>query len=412
MSTCLWLVANTVMPCLTQDDYGVNREYKYAVIIAVAFIPVYLCLAVLPSPKLHVDVFDPSLIFIATMVTVFCCLVTWPAVRTFRTHNKDFGALNRLSVEHTDLHEVLNSNLYFLFIEHLKSEFSVENCLFWKEVEQLKTEYGPSSNPNNDSLTFSHATRLARSASAGIRKSSGSTAFADRNVYPIDVCKDIVDMFVKDGAAMEVRASGAKVYAARPAKTNGLTDRPRILTPYVLAQVNISSKVKEKILMDLHYEELEAAQERETADGVALGGDIETVSAKIFEEAQAQIFRLMETDSLPRFKKGKLFKNYTEAMAEGRGGGLNGKGESKDIKGSGKQKGDSAHGIELAKVMGASARANGSNGGRGGNRGSVGKKSDRTSDRSVASGTSVGGSLSSSSTSEMIKNDALAHNKV
>lgn len=93
---------------------------------------------------------------------------------------------------------------------------------------------------------------------------------SDGLTLPVDVCKDIVDMFVKDGAAMEV---------------------------------NISSKVREKILQDLSIN-----NDRATQDGVALGGDVESVSADIFDEAQEQVFRLMETDSLPRFKQGKLFK--------------------------------------------------------------------------------------------------------
>ena len=36
----------------------------------------------------------------------------------------------------------MNSNLYFLFLEHLKGEFSVENIMFWKHVDELKRDYG------------------------------------------------------------------------------------------------------------------------------------------------------------------------------------------------------------------------------------------------------------------------------
>jgi hypothetical protein len=116
------------------------------VIIAFAFIPVYLTLELLPrltddGKKLIDNDFDPSLIFVSTMVAMYSCIVLWPALRTFRRRNKTLG-LARLSLEHTDLNTVLSSSLYFLFVEHLKSEFSVENCLFWKEVEQLKVDYG------------------------------------------------------------------------------------------------------------------------------------------------------------------------------------------------------------------------------------------------------------------------------
>ena len=27
-------------------------------------------------------------------------------------------------------------------IEHLRGEFSVENCMFWKHVEEIRQEYG------------------------------------------------------------------------------------------------------------------------------------------------------------------------------------------------------------------------------------------------------------------------------
>lgn len=45
-----------------------------------------------------------------------------------------------------------------------------------------------------------------------------------------------------------------------------------------------------------------------------LGAGVEHVDLDIFDDAQAEIFRLMESDSLPRFKHGKLFKTYVEAM--------------------------------------------------------------------------------------------------
>ena len=32
---------------------------------------------------------------------------------------------------------------YSLFVEHVKSEFSVENVYFWKQVEDLHSEYRP-----------------------------------------------------------------------------------------------------------------------------------------------------------------------------------------------------------------------------------------------------------------------------
>ena len=54
---------------------------------------------------------------------------------------------------------------------------------------------------------------------------------------------------------------------------------------------------------------------------------METVSDTIFDEAQAQVFRLMETDSLPRFKQSKIFRQYVEAMAEGTGGAGHGRQE-------------------------------------------------------------------------------------
>ena len=75
------------------------------------------------------------------MIFIFGVMVLWPAIRTLKGQNHAAG-MTRLSVEHTDLREVLNSNLYFIFVEHLKSEFSVENCMFWKHVEELRHDYG------------------------------------------------------------------------------------------------------------------------------------------------------------------------------------------------------------------------------------------------------------------------------
>ena len=88
-----------------------------------------------------IPVFDPICIFIIACNACFGVLVLWPALRTF----KDEGisdTMGRMSVDSTDLLEVLNSNLYYLFLEHLKSEFSVENCVFWKACHRYKVEYG------------------------------------------------------------------------------------------------------------------------------------------------------------------------------------------------------------------------------------------------------------------------------
>jgi hypothetical protein len=387
-----WFVRNSKTEGL-QDDYGVNKEYKGVVIVTFLFMPVYFCLMYFPEPELVFNAFDPSLVFITTMIIIFGLLVLWPACRTFRRRNKDF-ALSRLSVEHTDLVEVLNSNLYFLFIEHLKTEFSVENCLFWKEVQQLKIDYGPG---GQNSDTFGNAGRLGHSKSEVFRSSGGSSSNSVTSSnhqfvgdsFPCDVCKDIVDTFIADGAPMEI---------------------------------NISSKVKQKILADLHYDEYNV--ERSTSDGIQLGGTMETVPANIFEEAQSMVFRLMETDSLPRFKAGKLFKQYLEAMAEegpstsqrsatgvphrgsrgsARSSGAGGEPNvapilSKHLTGSGRGGDTDNHGIELAKVMGKNSKQNQpsrSTGGRGGHH------SPNTSTRSAGSNTSVKTNMGSN---ELVKN--------
>ncbi len=271
-----------------QDDFGIHREYLYVVIICATTIPIFSFLHEIPDPPLYIDSFDPSLCFTTSMVASYCVLVLWPAIRTFKQTNKR-ESTHRLSVEHTDLNEVLNSNLYFIFIEHLKLEFSVENCLFWKEVETLKHDF-EGGNVDNTVVAVKvdkakQDSFKARKQQLGIRTNSSGEGMgsSDRSsgadMVPLDVAMDIYDMFIKQGAPMEV---------------------------------NISSKTKERITAALQQDE---GHMRDTLDGVNLGGELETVPLGVFDDAQAEVFRLMESDSLPRFKQGKLFKNYVEAMA-------------------------------------------------------------------------------------------------
>jgi hypothetical protein len=205
-----------------QDDFGINKEYKIAVAVSVISFPIYGCFTLMPFiediegdpdsnksavPDLAAKYVDPSLIFTLDMIFIFGVMVLWPAIRTLKGQNHAAG-MTRLSVEHTDLREVLNSNLYFIFVEHLKSEFSVENCMFWKHVEELRHDYGGGSEAAmEDGEGEKH--KSERGARGGlIRTPSMSKRLQGQDAeIPIDAALDIYQMYVAQGAPMEVNIS-------------------------------------------------------------------------------------------------------------------------------------------------------------------------------------------------------------
>ncbi|GMI12484.1 hypothetical protein TrVE_jg5402 [Triparma verrucosa] len=278
-----------------QDDFGINKEYKIAVAVSVISFPIYGCFTLMPFiediegdpdsnksavPDLAAKYVDPSLIFTLDMIFIFGVMVLWPAIRTLKGQNHAAG-MTRLSVEHTDLREVLNSNLYFIFVEHLKSEFSVENCMFWKHVEELRHDYGGGSEAAmEDGEGEKH--KSERGARGGlIRTPSMSKRLQGQDAeIPIDAALDIYQMYVAQGAPMEV---------------------------------NISANLRGEIETKLGIK-LDKGSGSQSMNDIMLGAGVEHVDLDIFDDAQAEIFRLMESDSLPRFKHGKLFKTYVEAM--------------------------------------------------------------------------------------------------
>ncbi|GMI05841.1 hypothetical protein TrLO_g364 [Triparma laevis f. longispina] len=283
-----------------QDDFGINKEYKIAVLFSTISFPIYGCFTFMPFledtssnqsgvPDLAAKYIDPSFIFITDMLFIMGIMVLWPAIRTFKNKNGS-ATITRLSVEHTDLHEVLNSNLYFIFVEHLKSEFSVENCMFWKHVEELRQDYGGGSEAAMEDGEGGHTKSerggkksergkvggLIRTASMSKRNKDYSSS-QDAQI-PIDAALDIYQMYVAQGAPMEV---------------------------------NISANLRGKIESQLG---IKVSKGGGSMNDIMLGGDAEHVDLDIFDDAQGEIFRLMESDSLPRFKHGKLFQTYVEAM--------------------------------------------------------------------------------------------------
>jgi len=277
-----------------QDDFGINKEYKIVLVFALITIPTYAILTMAPvlTPgilyqDMSCGVIDPSIIFIVTMVFVIGVLVTWPALRTFKGEHAGAG-LTRLSVEHTDLNEVLNSNLYIIFLEHLKGEFSVENCVFWKHVEELKRDYGGGGDDGLEEGEGGVPETLKKSVRRG--KSFGG----GKNQVPIEAALEVYSMYIKQGSPMEI---------------------------------NISSALREDIQSKLGIEanqgsrkKLNSSARMSTSD-VMLGAEAEHVALDVFDEAQATVFKLMQSDSLPRFKNGKIFQGYVEAMTADKRGG-------------------------------------------------------------------------------------------
>ncbi|GMI38279.1 hypothetical protein TrCOL_g817 [Triparma columacea] len=284
------------------DDYGITKEYKY--VCALGYFTLFIYTGIYywhvwfperPVRFFEKEVVDPIIVFVISLTIVYGILVLWPALRTYK--QGDAAAMGRVSVDSTDMIEVLNSNLYYLFIEHLKSEFSVENCLFWKKVQQFKIDYG---GLDDEGTGVGNSLRGKRSNSAG----AGLLGMSTRHLGPgghnpivgsdfapggaDDTAREIYDMFIKDGAPMEV---------------------------------NISSEIRGKIEKEIEGKRdavgpcVECGEQRES--GVQLGMEAEEggIDLGVFDEAQNEVFKLMESDSLPRFKQGKLFKNYVEALS-------------------------------------------------------------------------------------------------
>ena len=202
------------------DDYGITKEYSYVCILGYFTLFIYTGLYYwhvwFPERQnryFEKDVVDPIIVFVISLTMVYGILVLWPALRTY--DRGDAAAMGRVSVDSTDMIEVLNSNLYYLFIEHLKGEFSVENCLFWKKVQQFKIDYGGLGDEGGGASSL----RVKRSNSMGtglLGKSGRHVGSGGQN--PIigsdfvpggadDTAREIYDMFIKDGAPMEVNIS-------------------------------------------------------------------------------------------------------------------------------------------------------------------------------------------------------------
>ena len=141
--------------------------------------------------------FDPHLIVIAGMNLSFMVLTLLPAVRTFGffvTKENKAGGL-----DHQGLESILISHIYPVFVEHLKSEFSVENVLFWKEVENIKAEHKQAQVEKHKHL------------------STGMGQLLSQHTIKLsyDLAIDVYETFIVRGADMEVNISDnarSKIY--------------------------------------------------------------------------------------------------------------------------------------------------------------------------------------------------------
>ena len=85
-------------------------------------------------------------------------------------------------------------------------------------------------------------------------------------------------------------------------------------------EVNISADLRGEVENKLGIETPEdsrkkvGSQASTSMTDVIMGGEQENVPLDVFDEAQAAVFKLMESDSLPRFKNGKIFRGYVDAM--------------------------------------------------------------------------------------------------
>jgi hypothetical protein len=103
----------------------------------------------------------------ATMLFLVATMILWPAVRTFwhypqaRSGRATTAASTRLSqqlLSDFDLRALLcHDSSYALFVEHLQDEFSVENILFWKEVEDFRSVNGNTPTASKKKIRYEHS---------------------------------------------------------------------------------------------------------------------------------------------------------------------------------------------------------------------------------------------------------------
>lgn len=121
-----------------QDDFGICNEFKSVFYLSACCILAYIVVLSVPEERVWVQHFDPHMIVIFGMIGSFLIMTLVPALRTFETFRGfwsgrgDGEVLSSEDVANQNLKVILNSNYYPVFVEHLKTEFSVENILFWK----------------------------------------------------------------------------------------------------------------------------------------------------------------------------------------------------------------------------------------------------------------------------------------
>lgn len=285
-----------------KDEYGVGDEFKMVFIVAVLCLIIYVILLISPGSEGNVwdDTFDPHLVVILGMNVSFSILTLRPALSTFKLFDNLFlgKKLKRQNggqelTHHEDINNqtlrgVLNSNTFPIFVEHLKCEFSVENVLFWKTIENLKIaqrKYGHSRQPKH---------------------------------LEVGVATDIYETFIIRGADMEVNISDevrSKIFQILILEEDG-SGVPRPSTAYDRngSGLQLGDENNMRALTGLRASSLK----RQTPHI--------DVPITIFDEAQNEIFELMERDSLPRFKQSKILKNYLSAMNSSSFGEFEGRG--------------------------------------------------------------------------------------
>jgi len=241
------------------------------------------------------------LIVIAGLNLSIMVLTLLPAARTagfFVTKENKAGGL-----DHQGLESILISHIYPVFVEHLKSEFSVENVRFWKEVENIKAEHKQAQVEKHKHL------------------STGMGQLLSQHTIKLsyDLAIDVYETFIVRGADMEVNISD--------------NARSKIYQILILEEECVSGGDRR----NENGNENENDDDDGNGDGdgdLRLGGDSQYnmrvltgngclskkdakdgVPLNIFDEAQAEIFHIMESDSLPRFKTSKIYKNYQTAMS-------------------------------------------------------------------------------------------------
>lgn len=153
------------------------------------------------------------------------------------------------------------------FMKYLKTEFSSENGLFWKAVEEYRNKSTKLLKlPNKRQLVLKH-------------------------------CQEIYDEFILPGALMEVNlcAKNKKILKNRLEKHKAIT-RKKVS--------NQMSKYIGRIQKD-DFSDLQLDEEKKCSQ-----------LPQLFNESQEEIYTLMQRDSLQRYLKSKIFQEWKETAHE------------------------------------------------------------------------------------------------